>query len=535
MKADLRPSDLPGSESLKRMFSVSSEWLTQNAGALNAINVFPVPDGDTGSNMSATLSAAAAAAEEADAGIASVLTAAATGALLGARGNSGVILSQILSGLAEGVGKGEFSALSLARGLRSADAAARRAVSEPREGTILSVMSDVASAAEAAAEDGRSLTETVSLAAVAGHESVLRTPELLPILREAGVVDSGGLGLALILDGFDSALTGSRLTADSLPQLDFASASLAGHPQAVDELGYCTEFVLEAEALPESDLRQAMLQMGTSVLVVGGAGLIRVHIHTEDPGAPLSYAVRHGALSRIKIDNLDHQRDAMIGKRNVSHLPVIAVVNGDGFESMVAGYGGMSLHGGQTRNPSAEELLRAIDAAPSEPVYLLANNRNVLATAQQAARLSKRDVRVIPTVSVPQGIAALLAFSPDRSGDENVASMTEAAVSVRTGEVTRAARDVAIGGVAAAKGQPIGIIDDAMVVASDTTESACLQVIDLLLNADRSNLATLYYGYGVDQARAEDCARQVRAHHPNLEVEVQYGGQPNYDYVLSIE
>jgi DAK2 domain fusion protein YloV len=401
----------------------------------------------------------------------------------------------------------------------------------------LTVLSDAAAAAENAAAKDCGIVETIEAAAIAAHESVRRTPELLPILREAGVVDSGGLGLAIILDGFVAALSDTR------PSPNLVSGEIAGSSVLTtaaahleEGLGYCTEFVIEGGANSQTALRQAMQQIGESVLVVGQPGLLRVHLHTPDPGAALTYAVRDGQISHVKIDNLDRQRQDLLSKKATTpRSPVVVVANGTGFDSLISTYGGIVVHGGQTQNPSTEELLKGIDEAPSQIVFLLPDNRNVIATAEQAARLSTRDVRVLPTVSVPQGLAALLAFNPERGRDENLAAMTDAAASVRTGEVARAARDVSIGGVSATKGQAIGIVDDVMVVAADSPEEAVVEVSNLLIAAANSDIVTLYYGHGVDYARAEECARYLRSRHPSLDIQVVHGGQPNYDYVLSVE
>jgi uncharacterized protein len=532
-----KPLQALDADSLTRMFAVADQWLAENAGALNAINVFPVPDGDTGTNMSATLAAASVAGASADRDVPSVLSSAATGALLGARGNSGVILSQIIAGFAEGVGTSDIDPTVLARGLQSANDAARRAVTEPREGTILTVLSDAAAAADRTALKGCSIAETIRAAATAAHESVQRTPELLPVLREAGVVDSGGLGFALILDAFAAALTGDKLSAAAQPNPDFGAERLiAAGSHNEEDLGYCTEFMVEGGAVTQQELLRSMQRLGTSVLVVGQSGRLRVHLHTPDPGAALSHAVRLGALSRVKVDNLAQQRESLIATvKPVRMSPVVAVASGEGFEALLTGYGAIVVRGGQSQNPSTEELISAIDRAPGKTVFLLPDNRNIVATAEQAARITARTVRVIPTISIPQGISALLSFNPDCGENDNVLAMTGAAASVRTGEVTRSARDVAINGVHAAKGQPIGIIDDVMVVASDSPDAAVLAVCKLMLESGRCDIATLYYGQDVDPAMAETCAHSLQERHEDLEVQVVYGGQPHYDYVLSLE
>ncbi|HTE84125.1 MAG TPA: DAK2 domain-containing protein, partial [Dehalococcoidia bacterium] len=363
---------------LKAMLAAAADWISQNAGAIDAINVFPVPDGDTGSNMSATLRSAADAAAGADGGAASVLAAAAKGALLGARGNSGVILSQILDGLAAGAGQAEtLDGRALARCLLQADTAARLSVTEPKEGTILTVLTDAAAAAEEATANSSSVVEVLEAGTLAARASVARTPELLPILRQAGVVDSGGLGLSIILDGCLAKISNTSSAVLRVPvelenRANQQSLSVVCDvPAGNSSLGYCTEFIIEGESLRRDPLRDELRRLGDSVLVVGQERLLRVHLHTADPGAALSLGLRHGALSRIKVDNLEDQRRALGGEAAPSvavGASVVAVAAGEGFGSLLAGYGAIVVDGGQTQNPSTAEILAAIDHAPGKAV-----------------------------------------------------------------------------------------------------------------------------------------------------------------------
>jgi len=528
---------------LKAMLAAAADWISQNAGAIDAINVFPVPDGDTGSNMSATLRSAADAAAGADGGAASVLAAAAKGALLGARGNSGVILSQILDGLAAGAGQAEtLDGRALARCLLQADTAARLSVTEPKEGTILTVLTDAAAAAEEATANSSSVVEVLEAGTLAARASVARTPELLPILRQAGVVDSGGLGLSIILDGCLAKISNTSSAVLRVPvelenRANQQSLSVVCDvPAGNSSLGYCTEFIIEGESLRRDPLRDELRRLGDSVLVVGQERLLRVHLHTADPGAALSLGLRHGALSRIKVDNLEDQRRALGGEAAPSvavGASVVAVAAGEGFGSLLAGYGAIVVDGGQTQNPSTAEILAAIDHAPGKAVFVLPNNPNILATATQAARLARNETLVIPTTSIPQGIAAVLAFNPARSIEENTSAMEQAASAVRTAEITRAARDISIGGVDAVRGQPIAIVDDELALAADSPEAAAVAAAGLI--AEGGEIATLYYGLGVTSERAEGCAALIRTQYPNLEVESVGGGHPHYDYILSIE
>jgi DAK2 domain fusion protein YloV len=527
--------------SVSEMLSAATVWLEENAGAIDAINVFPVPDGDTGSNMSATLRAAREAAAGVADGAPAVLAAAASGALLGARGNSGVSLSQLLEGLARGAAEaGRLDGAGVAHALKTADSVARKAVTEPREGTILTVIADAATAASDTAAAGGDAKDVLMAGALGARASVQRTPDLLPVLKEAGVVDSGGLGLSVILDGFLAALTGIRAEPLVEPprvgvgKQDVESAHSLGLSAGDDPFGYCTEFLVEG-SFPEDSLREELRQLGTSLLVVGQSGLHRIHIHAPDPGAALSVGVRFGALSSIKIDNLDQQR-----RRPNTHLApptatvsVVAVAAGEGFQALFADYGVAVVRGGQSQNPSAAEIVAAIDGAPGAAVLVLPNNRNVISTAEQAAQLSGRDVRVIPTVSLPQGVAAALAFNPDRQSEENLAAMEQAARAVHTVEVTLAAKDATIDGVRAVKGQAIGIVDGKLAVADSSPEAAAVAAVDLIVG--NGEVATVYYGADVALSRAEGCGSLLRARRPDLTVDVIYGGQPHYDYIVSIE
>ena len=525
---------------LKAMLAAAAEWLELNAAGINAINVFPVPDGDTGSNMSATLRAAVEAARAADGGAGAVLAAAAHGALLEARGNSGVILSQILAGLAEDVEQADkVDGAVLAKGLERADAVARQAVTEPREGTILTVLRDAASAASAAAAGGTDVAGVMVAAAAAAAASVARTPELLPILKQAGVVDAGGLGLSVVLDGCVSELTGRER-----PEPVLSESQSSGHIHAMENaydetgpgLGYCTEFMLGGDSLQPASIRQQLCELGDSVLVVGQAGLLRVHIHTADPGAALSLGVRCGVLSRIKIDNIDAQHTAMVEASTPAQavtISVVAVAVGEGFEALFAGYGATVVPGGRTLNPSTQEILEGIERAPGSSVAVLPNNRNAVPSANQAARLASKEARVIPTESMPQGLAGLLALNPDRSLSDNVRSMREAAASVQTVAVTRAARAVTIDGVAAAKGQPIAVIDDRLAASAETPEEAALAALAQI--PTDVEILTLYYGHDVPRDRAQACAGLIHDRIATAEIEVVAGGQPNYDYIISVE
>jgi DAK2 domain fusion protein YloV len=517
--------------------------LAAQADAINAINVFPVPDGDTGTNMSLTMRAAVdAAMEHQHESPGSVLKAAARGALMGAKGNSGVILSQILAGLAAVPGDhASLGGSDLADGLERAREAAYRVVSAPTEGTILTAISAAAAAANTTEGDA----EAVLAAAVdACRDAVERTPELLPVLKEAGVVDSGAQGLYVTLDGMLRALRGDSPAdlSGSLGAIDTAwlGATKQLHDHG-DAAGFCTEFVLAGPALDAVTLRGRLLEMGESVLVVGGEDVLRVHVHTHDPEAVFAHARTMGEVSREKADDMGAQfralasRDGPRPQPALAGIAVVAVAAGDGLRDLFASTGAAAVvHGGQTMNPSAGDIRAAIDATGADDVIVLPNNKNIIMAARQAAEGLPQRVRVIDTRSVPQGVAALVALNTEAPFEENVTAMTDAAASVRSGEVTLAARSTRLGGVEVREGQPIGIVDGELAVAADTVESAVRDCVARMLDGRDGALVTLYSGDGVAEDAADELAERLRGEF-GVEVEMVRGGQPHYPYLIGVE
>ena len=532
-----RTAALTGRE-LHEMIETAARWLERSAEAVNAINVFPVPDGDTGTNMALTIRAAVDAARGAEE-IGEVTRAMARGALMGARGNSGVILSQLIRGFAgtldlcERVGGQE-----LAGALSSGAATARTSVSNPVEGTILTVAAEAARGARETAATSPDILLVLEAAARAAHGAVQRTPELLPVLKEAGVVDSGGLGLAVLLDGAlrylrgeplpEAAEDAGRIDAAWLGGMDAAHAHEGG-------FGYCTEFVLTGLDIPLDTLRTRLQGLGDSVLVVGEPTLARVHVHTADPGLALSAGAEVGRLSQVKVDDMEAQAEQLAARTPpTGPLSVIAVAAGRGLIEALRAMGAERVvTGGQTMNPSTEEILRAIEASRGERVIVLPNNKNIIWTAEQAAKLAERPVDVVPTRSVPQGLAALLAVNPDASPEENLAAMREAFGTVRTIEVTRAARGVSIGGVAVEPDQPIALLDDELSDAGDTPEDAALAALTRT-GADGA-VVTVFLGRETPQEHGDALAVRILEQFPSAEVEVRPGGQPFYDYLISVE
>ena len=524
------------------MFRDAHQLLERHVGALNAINVFPVPDGDTGTNMHLTLRAAVDALEQSDADDVSGVTAAlARGALMGARGNSGVILSQVLLGLSRGLGgKTEATGSDIVSALAEASDAAYAALAEPKEGTILTVMRAAAEAtADAITDDpGRVL----SLAVDAAHEAVERTPELLPVLKEAGVVDAGGLGLAIILDGLSRSLRGDTLDVDLAPDVPdtagWQSQAATLHQAEHGSPGYCTEFVVSGHDIDSEEARTQIAALGGSLLVVGDATFLRVHVHTATPDDVLEYGRTLGEVSQVKVDNMEAQMRTFGGEpapSNVTDVGVVAVASGAGIEAAFRGVGVTKLvEGGQTLNPSAGDILAAIEACPQDQVVVLPNNGNIIAAAEQAAAQASKSAVVIPSRSIPQGVAAVLALSPDLSFEENSAAMEGAIAQVRSAEVTRAVRATTMDGQKIEAGQAIGIVDGKLSVVAHSIEEAVLESVTKM-GPETASLLTVYSGSDVRAGDDDALADRLRKQQPNLEVELVRGGQPHYTYLLSLE
>jgi DAK2 domain fusion protein YloV len=539
---------------------------------INSLNVFPVPDGDTGSNMVATVRAALLEAEGAgeSAPAERVAAAASFGALMGARGNSGVITSQILRGMAEGLaGKQHFNALDLANALDSGTKAAYGAVAKPVEGTILTVIREASAAAVAAAERENDLEAVLTVTLDAAEKSVARTPSLLPILREAGVVDSGGQGLYRLFQGALLFLAG-RGPEPVRPAPGSAKPSvLVAH--ADEGYGYETMYLLQArsgESLDVDALRDHLESIGDSVLVAGDARAVKVHVHNDRPDLVIELGLRKGALSRISVENLDHQArdvretraaaftsgtdattpdDAGVvvvpsgdhsngaGRSTELPLAVIAVAAGEGLAAIFRDFGvNRVVAGGQSANPSTGELLEAVNEVGAREVLVLPNNPNVVLAARQVSQMTDRPVAVVATRNAAEGFAALLALDPTRSAAENATSMTSAGRAVQTLSVTTAVRAATIGEVRVRQGQTIVLDpDDGLVAVDDDPTAAVIAGIGSLTAG--FELITLYYGDGTDLATTEALARHIGEAAPGAEVEVVHGGQPYYRYLISAE
>lgn len=533
-------------EELRRILLQGRRALEANVEAINALNVFPVPDGDTGTNMLLTMKALEEEAAKATGTPPSQLVATmARGALMGARGNSGIILAQFFQGLAKGLdGKDEFDCHALALALAEASTAAYKAVGNPVEGTMLTVIREISEATQAQASTKGDILELWETMCQAARKAVARTPTLLPVLREAGVVDAGGQGLSVLLEGALKGLRGEEPDGIELtvPEIDTGQYGVSeAFIQATEEelYGYCTQFLLQGEALDTDAMREKMQSLATSTVVIGGDTLVKVHVHTPDPGPVLSYAVTQGTLSQVSIVNMDEQHQEFAAarrrERKVQPVGVLAVASGQGLMDIFLDSGASAvLSGGDTMNPSTKEILDAAEGIAAERIIVLPNNSNIVPAAEQASSLSPRPMEVIPSKTIPQGIAALLAFNPQQEFEANVTAMTQSTSKVVSGAICTAQRAAKLGGVKVAKGQVMGLLERQMVVAGDDRTAVLL---DLVTKAgpEEGSLITLYWGADTPKAEADEAARMVRSRFQGVEVEVFFGGQPHYNYIVSVE
>jgi DAK2 domain fusion protein YloV len=525
---------------IRRALEASTAWLERHAENINTLNVYPVPDGDTGTNMLLTMRAALEELNHSSAQSASAVAHAVSyGALMGARGNSGVILSQLFRGLAKSLDKKEtFTALELAQAMTEASAIAYQGVIKPVEGTILTVAREAAEAAVAAAEESNDLLYVLERMVTEARHSVARTPSLLEVLAEAGVVDAGGQGLFVILEGALRLLQGRAV--EAAPEL---AAAVELEVFEGEEYGYDTQFVIQGENLNVEEIREAIVAMGDSVLVVGDSHTVKVHVHTEEPGTPLNYGANLGSLTDITIENMQEQYQEFI--RGKPHPPQVAVELGDMAIVVVAPGTGLTrvfeslgvsavVPGGQTMNPSTQEILKAIEGLHAEKAIVLPNNSNIIMAARQARELSQKEVVVVPTRTIPQGISAVLAFNYQMDLETNAQMMEQAAHSVRTAEITTATRAAQINGVSVEEREIIGLLDEVLIASGSTLEEVVQEMLRRMM-ADEHEIITIYYGEDIAGTEAEKLADEIQARYPDQEVELIDGGQPHYHYILSAE
>ncbi len=543
----MRQIESANGQDLREMFAVATAWLEKSAADIDALNVFPVPDGDTGTNMLLTMRSAIEEAYRApDQSASAVSKAMAKGALMGARGNSGVILSQIWRGLAQGLAEKEsFTGADLADALAQASIMAYKGLSNPVEGTILTVINEAAAAAQAyTASNGGDLKEVLEVTVNAASESVARTPTLLPVLMEAGVVDAGGQGLYTILEGALRYLRGEKEQMQfRKPQIivsDVAVAAGLPHMKEVEEVpyGYCTNILLRGQGLNPDKLRMKLKRKGESLVVAGDESTVRIHIHTYDPGKTLHYIGSLGTMHEINIRNMDEQHQGFLEMQRERTLAVdiaiIAVVAGDGLTEVFKSLGAIVVSGGQTMNPSTKDLLRAVDSVASDKVVILPNNKNIVLTASQVQSLTTKAIKVVPTETVPQGVAALLAFDYEADLETNTGLMEQAKLAVKSIEVTRASKDSQLNGLKIKKKQAIGLLDGSIVAAGDSVTDVLNEMLAELDLAE-AEVITIYYGADTEQTEAEAVSLAVRQQYPELQIEVVKGGQPHYNFIVSIE
>jgi DAK2 domain fusion protein YloV len=537
--------------------------LSVNAKMVDALNVFPVPDGDTGTNMNLSMtSGAKEVRNNVQEHIGKVGSALAKGLLMGARGNSGVILSQLFRGFAKSIEqKSSINSKEFAAAFEAGVETAYKAVMKPVEGTILTVAKDAAKKALAAAKNTDDIVKVMEEIVKEAKASLNRTPELLPVLKEVGVVDSGGQGLVLVYEGFLAELKGEKLSdvPSSLPSMDeLVSAehhkSVQGHINTEDiEFGYCTEFMVKLEKdklannpFNEDTFRQDLSQYGDSLLVISDEEIVKVHIHSEQPGECLNYGQKYGSLIKIKIENMREQHSSIVEAqtplqtetkvpKKKEEYGIITVAMGEGIAELFKSIGAKAvIEGGQTMNPSTEDFVKAIKEVNAKNIIILPNNKNIIMAAQQAAELVEENVIVIPSKTVPQGMTALLAFNPAAAVEDNEANMVRALDTVKTGQITFAVRDTNIDGLEIENGDFMGIADGKIKVKNKDKLQAAKQLLDEMMTDD-SEILTILYGEDATEEEVEELVAYCEEKFEDAEVEVHNGKQPLYAFIFSIE
>lgn len=542
---------------LKKALIGGVNYLIQNKDEVNALNVFPVPDGDTGTNMSLTAKSSMKLINEVEneQSLQAIAKAAARGSLMGARGNSGVILSQLLRGFSEGLsGLEEADIAQLAQAFKKASETTYNAVMKPTEGTILTVGRETADFAIRNFKKYADILEFFEVIIDEANKSLARTPEKLKVLKEAGVVDAGGKGLVLILEGAYKALSGEEIIEAQEDELLKKKAQKEidfGKGDESIKFGYCTEFIIHTDYEDIEAFKEKLSPLGDCLLVVGGegTGLIKVHVHTNHPGKALEYALELGALQDIKIDNMRFQHKEVLFKASEveaakeetkevkldKDYSFIVVSMGEGMSEVFNSLGvDYIVEGGQTMNPSTEDLLKGVDKVSGKTVFIVPNNGNIILAAEQAEKLSERNIIVIPTKSVPEGVAAILAFNEEATPEDNKKHMISASQDVISAQVTYAVRDTEMNGKKITKGDIIGLSGKEIVSCSKNLEEATIELIDSLMNEDVS-MVTLYVGKDTVKEDSEKLLEKLEEKYGDLDIDLVYGGQPIYYYVISLE
>jgi hypothetical protein len=537
-------------QSVKRLVEAGLTWLRTNQQTVNALNVFPVPDGDTGTNMVLTMQSAWN--EIKDLGVqnlSDMAGAVSKGALMGARGNSGVILSQLWRGFARGVhGKEILDGPTLARAFGEARDTAYKGVVRPVEGTILTVAKEVALATEAALGSTQDPIEILEIAVKAADEAVQKTPELLPVLKQAGVVDSGGKGLFFILEGMLRHVYGESLETPMMTVQPISSMQMQDAMETIEE-GQDYEVVVDFLPANDFDLQRfyaRLEQMGTSIQVGEGEGMYRMHIHVplEKRYEPIDYIMGIGTITKVAMENLLAQMDDIqkskasrisLAKVEPGQIAVVAVSPGAGLSRIFASLGVAAVvEGGQTMNPSTQDILNAFENLPTDKIIILPNNKNIVMTANQAKDVTVKQVAVVPSKTIPQGLSAMLSLHPDGELTPVAEKMTKALEHVRTGEITTATRSVEIDGVKVEAGQVIALLDGKLIASAGSVEAGCLELLKKA-QAQEHELITLFYGQDISHAEANRVADVIRNKYSGQEIEVQEGGQPHYQFIISVE
>lgn len=556
---------------LKRAFLAGAEGLEARKEWINELNVFPVPDGDTGTNMTMTiLSAAREAAAIEEPTMDLLAKAISSGSLRGARGNSGVILSQLLRGFTKEIsGKEKIDVACLARAFHRGTETAYKAVMKPKEGTILTVARGMAEKAQELSEKTTDILDFVSQVIEHGDYVLSQTPEMLPVLKQAGVVDSGGQGLMQIVKGCLEGLKGKEASLGQeqegiSPAVKVSGAAAADIETADIKFGYCTEFIINLAAefgdADERSFKQYLESIGDSLVVVSDDEIVKVHVHTNDPGLAIQRALTFGSLSRIKIDNMreEHEERLIKDAERVAReqkqeelksqeaqtdkevlrkeTGFVAVCAGAGLADIFKGIGAdVVIEGGQTMNPSTEDILKAVEQVHADTVYVLPNNKNIILAAEQAKKLSKDcEVAVVPSKTVPQGITALINFAPDLAPQENLEIMEQEMGRVKTGQITYAVRNTSIDGREIHEGDIMGIGDAGMLAVGSSVSQTAMDALNAMVDDD-SELITIYYGKSVKEEDAEGFLQEAREQFSGCEIELHFGGQPVYYYLLSVE
>ena len=543
---------------LSRMFLAGAKNLEAKKEWINELNVFPVPDGDTGTNMTMTIMAAAAEVGSlGEPDMESLAKAISSGSLRGARGNSGVILSQLLRGFTRSVKNSkELDAIDIAAAMEKGVETAYKAVMKPKEGTILTVAREAAAKAVELAETAEDLDTFFQSVIAHAEETLAKTPEMLPVLKEAGVVDSGGQGLLEVMRGAYDAFQGKEIDYSAI-EASAGTKMVKPSEQAETEIkfGYCTEFIIMLEkeftAKDETEFKAYLESIGDSIVCVADDDIVKIHVHTNDPGLAIQKALTYGQLSRMKIDNMreEHQERLIKDAEKLAaqqaeakkaeprkEVGFIAVSIGEGMNEIFRELGAdYIIEGGQTMNPSTEDMLNAIDQVNAEHIFILPNNKNIILAANQAQALTEdKDIIVVPSKTVPQGITAIINYMPDADAQTNLEAMIEGIGNVKTGQVTYAVRDTHIDDKEIHEGDIMGIGDSGILAVGQSVEETTKEMLAQLVDED-TELISLYYGQDVQEESAENFAQEIEDLYPDVDVDVHSGGQPIYYYVLSVE